>query len=158
MTIELLTADAPAARLASLTAAFTALYQGMRAQGLHHELAQGGADIWLKAQLPMLGKLCCVACAWEGDALLGFCAGVVRVGPAHLGSPRTGAITHIHVAPDGRGRGLGSALYDACATWFRGRDVRAVELEVLAGNAEGRAFWEALGFTVHHVVMHRPLD
>lgn len=158
MTIELLTADAAPARLACLTAAFTAHYDGLRAQGLHNALLPGGADLWLKAQLPMLGKLCCVACAWEGDALLGFCAGVVRVGPAHLGSPRTGAITHLHVAPDARGRGLGRALYTACATWFRGRDVQGIELEVITGNVEGRAFWEALGFTTHHAVMHRTLE
>lgn len=157
MTIELLPADAPPARLAALRAAFTALYDGMRAQGLHNDLVHGGADLWLKAQLPMLGKLCCVACAWEGDALLGFCAGVVRVGPAHLGAVRTGAITHIHVDPGGRGQGLGRELYAACAAWFRGRDVRAIELEVLPGNKEGLAFWGSLGFATDHVVMRRSL-
>jgi ribosomal protein S18 acetylase RimI-like enzyme len=158
MTIELLTTGASPERLTALEAAFTELHAGMRAQGLRHPLPADGAARWLKAQLPMLGKLCCVACAWEGDVLLGFCAGMVRVGPAHLGSPRTGAITHIHVAPAARGRGLGRALFEASAAWFREKDLQAIELEVLPGNAEGRAFWDALGFGVHHVVMHRSLD
>ncbi len=157
MTIELLTADAPPERLAALSASFTALYDGMRAQGLHTPLVEGGADLWMKAQLPMLGKLCCVACAWEGDALLGFCASVVRVGPAHLGAVRTGAITHIHVDRNGRGQGLGRQLYTACVTWFRMKAVSAIELEVLPGNQEGLAFWGSLGFATDHVVMRRPL-
>lgn len=158
MTIELLRSDASPAQLAALEQAFTDLYRGMRAQGLQADLVPGGAGQWLKAQLPMLDKLSCVACAWEGDRLIGFAAGVVRVGPAHLGGVRSGTITHIHVAPEARRAGSGRSLYAACATWFRTKQVDHVDLEVLPGNPEGRAFWEGLGFTLAHSVLRRPLD
>jgi len=158
MTVELLTPEATAEQRAALEQAFTDLYASMRADGLRTGLVDGGARQWVQAQLPMLGRLTGIACAWQGDALLGFAAGTIRVAPAHLGAARSGAITHIHVSPAARRGGLGLALFRSLEDWFRSREVEAIELEVVPGNTGGLAFWEKLGFRTDHLVLRRPLD
>jgi ribosomal protein S18 acetylase RimI-like enzyme len=157
MSVELLRPDATAAELAALERAFEDLYRSMRADGLQADLVEGGAQVWSRSVLPMLGRITCIACAWRGPVLQGFAVGTVRVGPAHLGAKRSGAITHIHVDAALRGTGLGRVLFTAVEDWFRTREVVDLELEVLPGNTGAQAFWERLGFRADHMVMRRPI-
>jgi ribosomal protein S18 acetylase RimI-like enzyme len=158
MTIEHLTADASPERLRALERAFVELHASLRADGYQAELVEGGANLWLQGQLPMLGRITTIACAWQGDNLQGFAAGSIRVAPAYVGGTRSGAVTLIHVEPAVRRTGLGLALFGSLEDWFRAREVAGIELEVLPGNAGGLAFWERLGFRTVHFAMRRSLD
>jgi ribosomal protein S18 acetylase RimI-like enzyme len=55
-------------------------------------------------------------------------------------------ITELYVREPLRRRGVGRALADAALAWARARGTRRVEVRVSARNAEGQAFWRALGF------------
>lgn len=64
-------------------------------------------------------------------------------------------ITDLGVRPHRRRRGVGRALAEAALAWVRERGVARVEVRVVAGNPEGRAFWRALGFSEHVAVLER---
>lgn len=163
--VRTLDRDAAPEDLRAVEALFTAMYRHMDGLGLMVPLAPDGAGLWLKALLPMLGKLHTIQVAWatpppaDGpDARprpVGFAAGSIRVGPAHLGGIRSGAVTHLYVDPAARGAGLGHRLYEALAAWFAERDLRHQELEVLVNNETARRFWTSLGFVPDHLVMRR---
>jgi RimJ/RimL family protein N-acetyltransferase len=50
------------------------------------------------------------------------------------------------VAPDWRGRGVGSALIEAAIAWCRREGVEKIELSVYPDNAAGRALYTKFGF------------
>lgn len=151
--------------LLAVEALFTAMYGHMDGLGLMVPLAPGGAGLWLKALMPMLGKLHTIQVAWaqepsapgrlDAPRAVGFAAGSIRVGPAHLGGLRSGAVTHLYVDPGQRGYGVGRRLYDALSGWFTERGLHHQELEVLVNNEPARRFWAAQGFVPDHLVMRR---
>jgi ribosomal protein S18 acetylase RimI-like enzyme len=55
-------------------------------------------------------------------------------------------ISDLWVDPAERRRGIGRALVDASLAWLRERGVGRVSVRVAVANAEGQAFWRALGF------------
>lgn len=52
----------------------------------------------------------------------------------------------IYVHPDRWGEGIGAALFDRVGTWARGEGADRIACGVLAGNAIGIGFFEAVGF------------
>lgn len=50
------------------------------------------------------------------------------------------------LAPDQRGQGLGAAFYRAFEQWLSNQGANYVALSAIADNAQGRAFWQRLGF------------
>jgi RimJ/RimL family protein N-acetyltransferase len=50
------------------------------------------------------------------------------------------------VARDWRGRGVGSALFEAAIPWARERGVHKLSLSVFAHNAAGIALYKKFGF------------
>lgn len=64
------------------------------------------------------------------------------------------SVRQFYIRPEHRRRGLGRrALLRLLRR--RGRPGMPVHLEVLEGNAAGRAFWQALGFRPYATVMER---
>ena len=55
-------------------------------------------------------------------------------------------VLNVAVHPDARGRGLGGALMREVLDEARGRDARAVTLEVRRSNDVGRRLYESFGF------------
>jgi len=63
-------------------------------------------------------------------------------------------LRHLYVAPEARRQGLGRAFYHHL------RDERwpagwPVQLNVLAGNSRGQAFWTALGFETYSLTLRQ---
>ena len=81
-----------------------------------------------------------------GPEVVGFCAVRLRAAPALLAEAGRAEITELYVRDADRRRGIGRALADAALGWVRGRRIDRVEVRVAARNAEGQAFWRALGF------------
>jgi N-acetylglutamate synthase len=54
------------------------------------------------------------------------------------------------VHPDHRRKGLATTIVSAVAMVARENNMPAIYLQVSADNADGVAFWESLGFGVHH--------
>lgn len=60
---------------------------------------------------------------------------------------RRGYIYHTAVSTLHRGRKIGGALIDAVIEAMRKEQINKIALVVMADNENGKAFWEALGFT-----------
>ena len=59
-------------------------------------------------------------------------------------------LSALHVVPDARRRGLGTALLATAASWGRERGARWGVAQVALHNAGARALYDRLGFTGHH--------
>jgi ribosomal-protein-alanine N-acetyltransferase len=66
-------------------------------------------------------------------------------------------ITDVGVRADARRRGIARQLVEAALEWVRASGVERVEIQVASGNAEGQAFWRALGFADLMDVLHKRL-
>jgi aminoglycoside 6'-N-acetyltransferase len=105
----------------------------------------------------------------DGAALVAVAAGRV-VGMVELlprgrvqeaGAARTHAPSvdiGLSVAPDWRGRGVGTALMAAAEEWARGHGARRMILDLAAANEGARRLYERLGYEVHGLMMDKPLD
>lgn len=89
------------------------------------------------------------AAAWiveHDEAPAGFCAVAIETAPLALVERRRAVITELYVRLDLRRRGAGRAMAENALDWARSRGAVRVEVRVAARNAEGQAFWRALGF------------
>jgi ribosomal protein S18 acetylase RimI-like enzyme len=86
--------------------------------------------------------------AVDGDLVLGARLDGRLVGVV-LGSfdGRRGWVNRLAVDPTVRRRGVAAALLDEVEARLRARGCVQLNLLVFAGNGEGRAFWEARGYT-----------
>ena len=109
------------------------------------EGAQGEVRIMLAEELQNRSSL--VLVHEEAGAAVAYCiVEIVRARPIYE-EARRAELHDLYVAPGTRRRGVGRALVDAALAWVREQGVERVELRVVHGNAEGQAFWRALGFT-----------
>jgi len=63
----------------------------------------------------------------------------------------------ISVAPEWRGRGVGTALMRAAEDWARERGAERVILDLAAANTGARKLYERLGYETHGLMMDRRL-
>lgn len=83
----------------------------------------------------------------EGEGgVVAFVSGELREGSPTFRSRTWASVDDVYVAPGHRGNGIGHALIERVATWARERGAQGVSLQVAAGNARARKFYERLGF------------
>lgn len=93
----------------------------------------------------------------EGD-LPGMCIVKIDRAPPILEETERAEITDLGVRADARRRGIARQLVDAAFAWVRVAGVERVEVQVASGNAEGQAFWRALGFGDLFAVLHKRIE
>jgi ribosomal protein S18 acetylase RimI-like enzyme len=133
-------------RLEDVRRLFQAMYDFQESVGLLVPLAPDGAARWLAGIRPSLGRLGVLLAASEPGGVVGFLHAGLYPLPEYLGGGRGARITHVFVAPEARGVGVGSRLVAAALDWLRERGVGSVDLQVLVGNTEAIAFWRSLGW------------
>lgn len=134
------------ASLADIRSMFEEMYTYMREHGLQLDLAAEGAGKWLDGASKGLGRFTCLLHAGAEGRSAGFARGSLRLSPDYLGNKKLGVITHVFVRKECRGQGVGQKLVRGLEDWFSEKQVHSVELQVLAQNAPGIAFWEKLGY------------
>lgn len=77
--------------------------------------------------------------------LVGLCLGWLAKNPVIYRVSDVGFVSEIAVTRGLRRHGVGRALIDAAAAWFRERDVHEFQLSTAVWNQEAQAFWKALG-------------
>jgi predicted N-acetyltransferase YhbS len=82
----------------------------------------------------------CSFVATEDEAIVGFALATF----ADYGLSSYGMIEELVVDTDRRGRGVGTALVDACREWLAGQGIEVVFVSALDGAAE--AFYRRCGF------------
>jgi aminoglycoside 6'-N-acetyltransferase len=72
--------------------------------------------------------------------------------------PRIEAHLGISVAPDWRGRGVGSALLEAGEAWAIEHGAERMDLGLDAANVDARRLYERLGYEVHGLSMDKRIE
>ena len=78
--------------------------------------------------------------------VVAFISGDLREGSPTFRSRTWASVDDVFVAPGHRGNGIGRALLRNVEAWAREREAQGVSLQVAAGNARARKFYEELGF------------
>jgi ribosomal protein S18 acetylase RimI-like enzyme len=91
------------------------------------------------------------------EGLAGFCSVRLERAPEALAEAARAEIGELGVASGWRRRGVGRALALAACAWARSRGAERVLARVAARNAEGQAFWRALGYGDFLDVLERRL-
>ena len=124
----------------------------------HWRAAPGAEGEWRRLLVRLLADADAAVLVWdEGGDLLGFCAAQIEVAPPTVAERARAEITDLFVREDARRRGIGRRLVEAATDWVRERGVPRVEVRVAVRNAEGQAFWRALGYADLVNVLQRPL-
>jgi GNAT superfamily N-acetyltransferase len=84
--------------------------------------------------------------AAKDEEVVAFISGELREGSPTFRSRTWASVDDVFVVPDHRGNGIGHALIDHVAAWARERGAHGVSLQVAAGNARARKFYEEFGF------------
>jgi GNAT superfamily N-acetyltransferase len=88
----------------------------------------------------------CTYIAEADGKVVGYVLGVVvDLVPEMFEQEPSGFLADIFVEDGYRGEGVGRALVDALAEWFAAKGLRYFEWHVASRNANGMAFWKALG-------------
>lgn len=86
----------------------------------------------------------------------GYVTGHVTEAPARS-LPRRGVVEDWYVAPEARGRGVGTALMEALLARFRALGCDLVESRTWADNEQGRAVHDRMGFRASLVTYRKRL-
>lgn len=87
-----------------------------------------------------------VLVADEGGDLVGYLSGGLGHRAPVYAVREVGMVFDLVVRPDRRRSGLGEALYDAAAAWFRERGVSWMQASWSPRNPASSAFWRKMGF------------
>lgn len=143
-------------------AAVTTLWRTLVA---HHERLDAayhtrpGADREFAAVLrDMISDSDSAVFVWYDAALLvGFSTAHLVSAAPELVERRRGEILELVVRPDARRRGVARALVEAACDWIRERGAGRIQIRVHTRNAEGQAFWRALGWSDFVDILERHL-
>ncbi len=92
-------------------------------------------------------------------AVVGYVSGIIADITTEIFRPlRSGLLSDIYIAEAYRRRGLGMALVEHLALWFRDQDVRHFEWHVSAKNDEALAFWRRIGGETTILRMRAEID
>lgn len=137
---------------------FVDLYDIMVKKGLTYYLAENGEKIWLNSIKPSLGKLNIVFLAYDGDKIVGFISGNIKLSPAFLGSEKIGYVSLLYTDSKYRKSKIGQLLFSELENWFWEKEVRRIELEALSGNEAGLNICLKLGYKVDIIRMYKNND
>jgi GNAT superfamily N-acetyltransferase len=112
----------------------------------HWRMAPTAGDEWRDFAEGLLADPDGAVLVWDAEDLDGFCAVRVRRAPPDFAEQARGEIMDLFVRKEVRRRGIGGELVRAALGWCAARGGGRVEVRVAAANAEGQAFWRALGF------------
>ena len=144
-------------RLAAATRRDLGTWRAMRA-----DLYSGVDDAFNEFEMDLIlsskDRVCLLVRAPNDDAV-GFIEVSLRnVVDGVLGGP-VGYIEGIYLVPSWRGLGLGPAMIEAVAEWFRSEGCRDMATDAEIENDDAQQFWSGLGFeeTWRIVQYRRPL-
>ena len=105
--------------------------------------AMGRYALYLRDRLREIDST--VFVAEEEGRIVGVAIGSIRVQDAFFETRRYGYVSDLMVIPEMRRQGIGRALWDRVALWFKSVGLAVVRLHVATRSPEARAFWRRVG-------------
>ncbi len=95
----------------------------------------------------------CLLVAERNGEIVGFLSSELREGSPAFKPKTWAAVEDVYVVPDHRSLGIGHALFEECRAWAAQKGADGISLQVAAGNARARKFYDELGF--HEVSVYQ---
>jgi L-amino acid N-acyltransferase YncA len=114
--------------------------------GMHFPVDDSAMDKWVDSFSRTLGRFSFLWVVESGGEIGGFLLARIKKTPAYLGSVMVGEISDLFVGEVMRGQGTGRQLVAEAMKLFKEQKVHSVEVQIMAQNTSGLAFWNALGF------------
>ena len=90
--------------------------------------------------------------AKDNNQPIGYLAGYVS--PANeLRMVKTAELESMYIAPNSRGRGVGSNLAKTFLAWVRANEAKSIKVTAYAANQRAIQFYQQLGFTPSNVTL-----
>ena len=134
-------------------------FRGLLDRGMNYELNEETLPRVLETRIRSRLILTAVA-EDETGALLGFVfCSILRLSQEFLcrGQGSVGFLNDLYVVPAARRQGLARRLTAYAEDWLRENGIETLELQVLPGNAEARAYWDRQGMTPVAIWCSKPL-
>jgi ribosomal protein S18 acetylase RimI-like enzyme len=98
-----------------------------------------------------------LALAMDGGTVVGYALVCIEHGPDDTFpvGDRYAELYSLSVAPDRRGRGVGTQLLDFVEGELARRSILDLKVAVMAGNADAQRFYERRGLRVGEIVLYR---
>ncbi len=125
---------------------FDVMYDEFIEMGALLQPAEGASDIWYRSIENSLNRFSKLVAVVNNDTVVGFAHGSLLMAPPYLKAGKTGVITHVYVEKIYRKEGLAKSMVRELEDWFKKKNVHSVELQVISGNTQGKAFWERLNY------------
>ncbi|TAK12400.1 MAG: GNAT family N-acetyltransferase [Anaerolineae bacterium] len=104
------------------------------------------AKQWSDSFEGALGKTTFLWVAEMGGSIEGFLLARLKRLPAYLGEANVGEIADLYVDKEARGQKVAVSLAETAIEALRGHNVHSIEIQIMAGNHGGLAFWHKQGF------------
>jgi GNAT superfamily N-acetyltransferase len=126
--------------------------------GMKFAADDNSTDEWIASFSRTLGKYSFLWVAEQGTELSAFILCRIKKIPAYLGGMLVGEISDLYVSEALRGQGTGRLLVNMAMQYFKTQNVHSVEVQILARNESGLAFWNSLGFLQDVVLVRRMIE
>ncbi len=114
--------------------------------GLHFQADENSVESWIDSFSRTLGRFSFLWVAERGGEISAFLLARLKKAPAYLGGVMVGEISDLYVDDSLRGQGIGKQLVSTAMLHFKAQKIHSVEVQVMAKNESGLAFWNSLGF------------
>jgi GNAT superfamily N-acetyltransferase len=114
--------------------------------GMHFKADETSVEAWRASFSRTLGRFSFLWVAEQGGEISAFLLGRLKKAPAYLGGVLVGEISDLYVSDELRWQGIGKLLVSTAMQHFKHQSVHSVEVQIMAQNVSGLAFWNSLGF------------
>ncbi|MBE0644919.1 MAG: GNAT family N-acetyltransferase [Bacteroidetes bacterium] len=155
MSIAVAFLDRDDPRFDQLAPLFRKYYESMGDKGLMLPLVENGEQLWLESLRKSLGRFYQLVAAIDGNTIVGFVFGYVRITQPYLGSLKVGFWDGLYLEAEYRKGSTVLRMIRLLEGWFKDQRVHSCELQVLVGNEHTWRLWEGLGYKSELYQMRR---
>lgn len=114
--------------------------------GMHFQNQDNAVEAWVASFSRTLGRFSYLWVVEQSNEISAFLLARLKRTPDYLGGVMVGEISDLYVSESLRGHGMGKQLVNTAMQEFKSQKVHSVEVQIMAQNESGLAFWNSLGF------------
>ena len=126
--------------------------------GMHFQADDTSVEAWIASFSRTLGRFSFLWVAEQEGKIFAFLLGRLKRTPAYLGGVMVGEISDLYVSDKLRGQGIGKQLVSTAIRHLKAQNVHSIEVQIMAHNESGLAFWNSLGFRNDVILVRQMVD